>query len=254
MVTSALGERLSKHPASMVVAHVPTAVWLLSGICDLLALITGLNRLVRFARALQLLGVVGALAHHLVRPSAPAARQSPEQHDLAHLHGWLNHALVVVFALSAGMRSGAAATRHRPAGAPVLLTVLGIAGLFLSRELAKRREPDEGGAAAPATPEFVPVARLSELAPGAMTMVEVNNHTVALANVDGQVYAFSNVCSHRDGPLAEGRLEGEWVTCPWHESSFSVKTGEVRGGPARRGVPTYGVRVEGDDILVQTPR
>ncbi|MCC6627980.1 MAG: Rieske 2Fe-2S domain-containing protein [Chloroflexi bacterium] len=94
---------------------------------------------------------------------------------------------------------------------------------------------------------------LAAIAPGTMTMVEVDNHTIALANVDGEICAFSNVCSHRNGPLAEGTLDGGRVTCPWHHGVFDVRTGAVIAGPPRTGVPTYAVRVDGDQILVQRP-
>ena len=55
------------------------------------------------------------------------------------------------------------------------------------------------------------------------------------------------------GPLVEGELEGETVTCPWHASIFNVKSGEVIEDPAENAIPTYEVRVEGDEIQVRKP-
>jgi nitrite reductase/ring-hydroxylating ferredoxin subunit len=252
VVTSALGDRLSKHPRYMLISHIPTGLWLLSSLADLLAIATGRGLFVRLAQLAQVGGVFGAVGLHLLRPTTPPAPNATmEQRDLAHLHGWINNALPAIFGLSAGLHAGA---RRRPGIGAALLTLLGVVGLFASRALARRRE-ESGDAigAASAHADFVPVASIADLAPGTMKMVEIDNHTVALANVDGTIHAFSNVCPHRSGPLAEGTLKGEMVTCPWHDSSFSVRTGAVSGGPAREGIPTYAVRLDGDQILVQRP-
>lgn len=255
MVTSALGDRLRQHRAYMVIAHIPTGVWLLSSLCDALALLSGANFFVRLAQALQVAGVVNTLGLHLLRPTAtPTPSLTPAERDLSNVHEWVNNALPTVYALSAGLRAGPALAQRRPAALPVILSLLGLVGLFLSRELTKRRTAPAGIALTERGPEFEPVAPLSELAPGTMKIVEVDNHTIALANVEGQVFAFSNICPHRDGPLAEGTLKGDIVVCPWHDSGFNVRTGAVvPGGPARRGIPTYAVRVEDDQILVQRP-
>jgi len=101
--------------------------------------------------------------------------------------------------------------------------------------------------------EFVRVASLSQLPPGEMLAVDLEGEEVALANVDGQIFAFGNICTHLQGPLATGDLDGDVVTCPWHRSKFNVKTGKVVGPPAKEPVPTYQVQVQGDDILVASP-
>jgi nitrite reductase/ring-hydroxylating ferredoxin subunit len=255
LVSTALGDRLRASRAGFIIAHVPTGLWLLSGVADLLAIASGRTTFVRLAWLAQLVGVIGTVGLHLVRPARPPVSGAPlAEQDLAHLHDWLNNALPVVFALSVGRRTGPALARRRPPAGAVLLTLLGVAGLFLSRELAKRRADDApADAATDAADAFVPVATLADVAPGTMTMVEVDNHTIALANVDGDICAFSNVCSHRSGPLAEGTLDGDQVTCPWHKGVYNVRTGAVVSGPPPTSVPTYAVRVDGDQILIQRP-
>lgn len=98
--------------------------------------------------------------------------------------------------------------------------------------------------------EFVKVAKVSDLPDGEMMAVEVEGEQVLLANVGGQFYAIGEICPHAGAPLSEGFLEGESVECPWHASRFNLRTGEVEAPPAEEGVPTYAVRVEGDDILI----
>lgn len=96
---------------------------------------------------------------------------------------------------------------------------------------------------------FVKVATVSELKPGEGKVVEVNGEQVALFNVDGEFFAISNTCAHRGGPLGEGYLEGDIVTCPWHGWRFNVKTGNNAIMPNVK-VPSYQVKVEGNDVLV----
>ena len=97
---------------------------------------------------------------------------------------------------------------------------------------------------------FVRVARLGDIAPGELLRVEVSGKLVCLANVAGHIFAIDDDCPHIGGALSDGDLEGCVVTCPVHLARFDVRDGKVLRGPAREDVPTYAVRVEGDDILV----
>ena len=78
--------------------------------------------------------------------------------------------------------------------------------------------------------------------PGTMMALEVGGERVAIANVDGTVYAFGDACPHRQCSLAEGTLAGTVVTCPCHGSQFDVTTGERLRGPAVRAIPVFAVR------------
>ncbi len=99
--------------------------------------------------------------------------------------------------------------------------------------------------------KLVKVAQVSELSAGVGTVVNVDDRSIALFNVDGTFYAIDNTCTHVGGPLAEGDIDGDIVTCPWHGAGFSVKTGDCTGGPAASGVKSYPVKLEGDDILIE---
>lgn len=97
--------------------------------------------------------------------------------------------------------------------------------------------------------QFMKVASLSELAPGACKTVHVNGKAIALFNVGGTVFALDNTCLHMGGPLGDGILEGDVVTCPWHMWEYNVRTGEQVMNPAIK-VVTYPVQVEDGDIKV----
>ena len=98
--------------------------------------------------------------------------------------------------------------------------------------------------------DFQAVAKVSEIAAGEMKLVDLAGEAVVVANVDGTYHAFGNACTHVGGPLVEGMLEGENVTCPLHATVFNIKTGEALEGPGKEPVPIYKVRVEDDDILI----
>jgi len=80
----------------------------------------------------------------------------------------------------------------------------------------------------------------------------VEKSEVLLCNVDGEIYAIEDVCTHDGGELDQGELDGCRIMCPRHGAMFDVKTGAALTLPAIVPVPTYEVRVEGDDIFVTT--
>lgn len=74
----------------------------------------------------------------------------------------------------------------------------------------------------------------------------------AVCNVGGKLHAVSGVCPHRGGPLGQGALNGNNITCPWHAWEFDCRTGEYDIDPAKR-IATYEVMVQGDDIFLDIP-
>ena len=97
---------------------------------------------------------------------------------------------------------------------------------------------------------WVPVADLDDVPAGGAKVVYVGGEQVALFHTGGRVYAIGNRCSHANGPLAEGRLDGTAVTCPWHDSQFDIATGQPLRTPAQRSVPCYEVKVENGTVFV----
>ncbi len=98
--------------------------------------------------------------------------------------------------------------------------------------------------------KFVTVARTTEIAPGTVKVVRVDGVPIGVANVDGEYYAFGDVCTHDDGPVAEGELDGYQIECPRHGARFDVRTGAVKLLPAVVPIPVYPLRVEGDEIQI----
>ncbi len=98
--------------------------------------------------------------------------------------------------------------------------------------------------------EIVHVADLADLPPGRMAYVEVDGLPIALANVEGTVFAFGDSCRHEGGPLSAGVLIGDTVTCPWHGWTYNVRTGKAIVPPVGIRIPTYPVSVEDGRIMV----
>ena len=101
--------------------------------------------------------------------------------------------------------------------------------------------------------EFVKVAPVDDLAPGKRLWLEFEEETVVLFNINGRFYCIADVCTHDGGPLEDGELEGYEVECPRHGARFDVRTGAALCLPAVTPVPTFEVKVEGDDIYIEDP-
>jgi 3-phenylpropionate/trans-cinnamate dioxygenase ferredoxin subunit len=99
--------------------------------------------------------------------------------------------------------------------------------------------------------DFVKVAKAGDVPAGQVRICHVDGRQIALCHVDGEFYAIDDVCTHDDGPLGEGELDGYEIECPRHGARFDVKTGRALTLPAVMPVRAYAVRVEGDDVEVQ---
>ena len=97
--------------------------------------------------------------------------------------------------------------------------------------------------------EFVPVASVAEIAPGTAKTVMVGEREIGLFNIGGTFHAIDNTCPHQGGPLSEGYIEGETVTCPWHAWCYRLTDGKMTLGDYSR-VEVFEVRVEGAQISV----
>lgn len=94
------------------------------------------------------------------------------------------------------------------------------------------------------------VCSVKDVPVGTGKCVKVGGKDLALFNVGGKLYAIDNKCSHMNGPLCQGKVDGTEVVCPWHGSKFDVTSGAAKGPPATKGVAKYKVEVKGTDVLI----
>jgi 3-phenylpropionate/trans-cinnamate dioxygenase ferredoxin subunit len=101
--------------------------------------------------------------------------------------------------------------------------------------------------------EFVEIGALNDLPNGERLFVQIDDLPIVVFNIGGELYAIADLCSHDDGPLGDGEVEGYEVTCPRHGASFDVRTGKVLSLPAVVDIPAYPVRVAAGKIEVGVP-
>lgn len=96
---------------------------------------------------------------------------------------------------------------------------------------------------------WIPLIKVAECPPGSARELVAADRVIALYNVEGQFHALDGVCPHQGGPLGKGKLAGCIVTCPWHGWQFDVRDGQHLLHAQMR-QPSYGVRVEGDTVMI----
>ncbi len=99
---------------------------------------------------------------------------------------------------------------------------------------------------------FVKVAQLREVPADSVIEVMWNGEPVALCNIKGEIRAMGGTCPHQGGPLGQGMVNGDSITCPWHAWDFDCRTGENDFDPSAK-VAVFPVRIEGADILIDLP-
>lgn len=98
--------------------------------------------------------------------------------------------------------------------------------------------------------DFLKVALVADVPVGTARCVIVNGTKVALFNVEGEIFAIDDTCSHAEASLSEGTIDGDRVECPRHGACFNIKTGAALTLPAMVPVATYRVKIEDGAILV----
>ena len=102
--------------------------------------------------------------------------------------------------------------------------------------------------------EFLEIAPASELPDGGRLFVEIGGKPIVIFKIAGQFFSIADVCSHDDGPVGEGLLEGYNITCPRHGAQFDIRTGKVVQMPAVVDIPAYPVRVVDGMIQLGVPK
>jgi 3-phenylpropionate/trans-cinnamate dioxygenase ferredoxin subunit len=99
--------------------------------------------------------------------------------------------------------------------------------------------------------KWINVAPAGDLAPGSHRVVDTDGVQIAVFNVNGDLLAVEDVCTHDGGDLAAGELEGDVIVCPRHGAKFCLRTGAVLSPPAYEDIATFPVRVEAGVVQVE---
>lgn len=101
--------------------------------------------------------------------------------------------------------------------------------------------------------EYIQVGTVDELKKGERLFVEIDGLPIVIIKIADQFFAIADVCSHDDGPVGEGNIEGYEIICPRHGARFDLRTGKALSLPAFIDIPAYPVRVVEDQIEVGIP-
>lgn len=102
--------------------------------------------------------------------------------------------------------------------------------------------------------DWVDVVKSDQLAPGEHTVIDIDDVEVAVFNIEGEIYAIEDLCSHDNYPIADGDLEGDTIACPAHGAEFCIRTGEALSAPATEAIPVFPVRIVDGMIQVRDDR
>ena len=95
------------------------------------------------------------------------------------------------------------------------------------------------------------VAAREDVKPGVVLAADLAGTPIALTEIDGEIFAISDTCTHEFALLSEGFLDGEEIECPLHQARFSVRDGKCLMGPATQDLDAYDVKIVDGDVLVK---
>ena len=102
--------------------------------------------------------------------------------------------------------------------------------------------------------EFYEIAPASEIPNGERLFVDIGDAAVVIFNIAGEYFAIGDLCTHDDGPLGDGDVEGFHVVCPRHGAEFDMRSGQAVGMPAVVDIPAYPVQVRDGMVFVGVPK
>src|SRR6185312_4133467 len=245
------------EPLHVVLTDVPIGAWTVAMIVDALSLSRSGREFERAADAsiaIGLAGAVGAAAAGVTDWSdvdPPARRRGL-------IHGLLNLGATALFATSLIQRKRSRSQSRREASraagrlsATLGYAIMGYASHLGGKLVYENRVGVDRTAGQLLPRDFVAVLPESALADNKPTRAMHNGVPILLVRRGDRVFALAETCSHFSGPLSEGKLEGDSIVCPLHNSRFALEDGRVLNGPAVHPQPCLEVRARNGQIEVR---
>jgi uncharacterized membrane protein/nitrite reductase/ring-hydroxylating ferredoxin subunit len=258
------------HPLHPALVHFPIGLFVLSLALDIASSL-GLtsNNLFRasfysigFGIAAGILAaLVGLVDRSNIRLDHPARKT-------VNLHMLLNLTAIGLFAINFFLRVGQPGLTETPL-VYLLLSFVGVGMIMISGYLGGTMVYDNGIGVGrhrryTRTPRqtidvsiferqdgWVPVCNDGEINDGETLRVTWDGTIITIAKQRDEVYAFQEFCTHRYGPLSEGKLQDHQIECPWHRSCFDIRTGKVVEGPAKVDLKTYSATIRAGKIFIR---
>jgi len=237
------------HPLHVILTDVPIGAWTTALVFDFLELSTGGKEFAAAADASITIGLIGA-AGAAITGLTDWQDVDPPARRVGLVHGLLNLMGTSLFLASLVMRK----QKSRSAGRrlAILGYTVATAAAYLGGNLVYEQQIGVDHTSGQKLPEdFEAVIAESELPEGKLKRAEHNGVPILLVRRGKRIFALAETCSHLGGPLAEGKLSGNSVQCPWHGSRFALEDGRVLDGPAVHPQPCLEARVRDGQIEVR---
>ncbi len=249
VVKNALHGVWLKHPLHAAVTDVPVGSWTAALVMDVLEA-SGKKQYASGADAAIAVGLVGATFSAASGLADWSDTQGKAQR-VGAMHGLLNATAAALY-LGSSICRGVGCRRF---GQSLSLFGFGfvLAGAYLGGALAYNQKIGVNHAPVEdeLSGEWKPAIAESDLMEGRPTSVNVGGTPVFLLRRGNNLFALADKCSHLGGPLSEGKLSADTVTCPWHGSCFRLRDGSVEEGPATTDQPVFPVKIENGQVLVK---
>lgn len=239
------------HPLHPLITDIPIGAWVLTALFDIIWLVSPASYgwAAQGAALALLVGVLGGLAA-VVTGSADWSDTYGAERRTGLWHLLLNVSALILYIISLVFRFYAPHWESLTGAilgfiAVVTVTLgsyFGGAMVFGNGTGVNHTAWEAGG------DDYEAVMPVASMPDNHLERVMVGGTPVVLLRLGDKYCAISATCTHAGGPLDEGTLEGDVVTCPWHGSRFSMRTGKALTGPATIGEPRYDVRVRDGQI------
>lgn len=239
------------HPLHPLITDIPIGAWVLAALFDILWLVSP-HSLAWAAQGALVVVAFGALAGlaAVATGSADWSDTYGAERRTGLWHGLLNSGALILYIISLVFRLQA------PGWESLTGAILGFIGVvcvsiggYLGGSMVFGKGTGVNHTAWEAGgDDYEAVMPVASMPDNHLERVMVAGTPVVLLRLGDKYCAISATCSHAGGPLDEGELHGDVVTCPWHGSRFSMRTGQVLTGPATIGQPRYDVRVRDGQI------
>lgn len=241
------------EPLHVVLTDVPIGAWTVAMVFDALSLSRSNREFTRAADASIAIGLAGA-ACAAATGVTDWSDVDPPARRTGLIHGLLNLTGTALFATSLIQRKRGRSKDSRAAGrvsATLGYAVMAYAAHLGGKLVYEKRVGVDRTAGQPLPQEFVAVLAESELKENKPTRAMHNGVPILLVRRGERLFAIAETCSHFSGPLSEGKLEGDSIVCPYHNSRFSLEDGRVLNGPAVHPQPCLEARIRGGQIEVR---
>jgi nitrite reductase/ring-hydroxylating ferredoxin subunit/uncharacterized membrane protein len=239
------------HPLHSAAVEVPIGALTTATVLDVTGAVRGTQRYDAGADAALTLGLVTA---GLAATSGLAdwSKSDGPARRVGVLHAVFNGAATLCYAGSWLLRRRG--DKGAATGASVVGWILLAVGGYLGGRMVYNHRLGVDHADRTGAKDFTPVMPDSELPEDEPHRVEADGVGILLVRREGRVLAIGEKCSHLGGPLEQGQLQGDIITCPWHGSKFNLKDGRVVEGPATYSQPCYEARIHHGQIEVRINR